>query len=315
MRLLLLTLTLFLGTGATAFCAGINLVQNAEISNSVIRLGDIAGFELDDSIAGPLAAVPVCQAPEPGERLTLRSIDIKRNLVKTGKVPASLSWQGPGSVTVQRRGVEIGPDRVQSIIDDFLTGNRGILPRADVRFIPRGLPLPFFIPVGTLECQVIPSHPGILGSSRFSIIFKVDGTVVKNMSVRGRVEAVGEVIVAARPLRRGTILSAAHLGMAVVDISSEPDAAMDAAQLIGKELQKNVTAGSPLSLGIVESLPIVYRGQKVKIVLSTGNLLITATGLAHSDGRQEDMIRVQNLSSNKMLYCRVAAPGLVEVIL
>ncbi len=33
------------------------------------------------------------------------------------------------------------------------------------------------------------------------------------------------------------------------------------------------------------------------------------------DQKKNQIIRVQNSSSNKLIYCRVAAPGLVEVIL
>ncbi len=44
-------------------------------------------------------------------------------------------------------------------------------------------------------------------------------------------------------------------------------------------------------------------------------MLLTATGLAHSDGKIDDLIRVQNLNSNKVVFGRVAGPGIVEVIL
>jgi flagella basal body P-ring formation protein FlgA len=66
---------------------------------------------------------------------------------------------------------------------------------------------------------------------------------------------------------------------------------------------------------MVENLPVVKRGQQVKIAIKAGALLLTATGLAYNDGKLDQMIKVQNISSSKIILGRVAGPGLVEVML
>jgi flagella basal body P-ring formation protein FlgA len=66
---------------------------------------------------------------------------------------------------------------------------------------------------------------------------------------------------------------------------------------------------------MVKALPVVRSGERVKIIITSGSMILTATGLAYSDGQINQMIRVQNLRSRKIVYCRVAAPGLVEVLL
>jgi flagella basal body P-ring formation protein FlgA len=58
---------------------------------------------------------------------------------------------------------------------------------------------------------------------------------------------------------------------------------------------------------------MVARGQMVKIVLISGALRVTATGIASMNGVKNQVIRVRNISSRKLLYCRVLAPGIVEV--
>lgn len=305
----------FLSLTHPALSADISLMGEVQVKSSIIRLGDIAAFDLEPNVAKALGSVAVGQAPSPGESLTLRSVNIKRNLIKTRKVPQHLSWEGPGTVVIHREGIEIGAERILEIINDFLANNSATLPEANISFTPQTLPLPFVLPLGKMVYEVIPSHPGIIGSSRFSIIFKVDGNVVKNMSVRGQLKILGKVVVAVNTLKKGRLIRPQDITTATVDISRSIEVTSDPADLVGKKLKKSVQAGSPISQKIVETLPVIYRGQKVKIVLSTGSLFLTATGLAHSDGRLEEMIRVQNLSSNKILYCRVAAPGLVEVML
>lgn len=303
------------GLVRTVSGADIKLLPKNTVSSSIIRLGDIAEFEIQSDLTKAAATFQVSQAPPPGEKITLQSIAIKKKIIAQHKLPASLSWEGPATVTIFRRGVKIDSDQLEKIISDYIHDNSDILPEADIRFIPNTLPLPFMVPTGKLSYDVIPSNPGIIDSSRFSIIFKVNNRIAKNMSIRGRVEALGEVIVAAKSLRKGAVVEANDLTASVMQLSKKIDTGLRPSDFIGKKLKRSVRSGSPLYLSSVETLPVIFRGQRVKIVISSGSLFLTATGLAKNDGRLDQMIRVQNLNSNKILYCRVAAPGLVEVIL
>lgn len=128
-------------------------------------------------------------------------------------------------------------------------------------------------------------------------------------------EARANVIAAAIPLKKGTILRARHLKETVMDISELKDPGFSVDEFLGKKIKRSLRAGSPVKISMVESLPVIHRGEKVKIVIESGSMLLTATGLAHSDGKLNDFIRVQNINSNKVVFGRVTGPGVVEVIL
>lgn len=293
----------------------ITFIKSAIVDASEIKLADIVSFDEESELSQALATITVGQAPPAGESYFLRSINIKNYLVSQHHLSDEVFWQGSPVVTVSRRATQIGPDKILALIDEFLLQQRDVLPAADIRFIPRALPLPFKIPAGEFNCEVIPSNPAILGSNRFSLIFRNGNHVLKNMSVRGTLEAISNAVVAAKPIKRGTILSRQHLKKARVDIARTPDSATDYSEFIGLKLKKNMRAGSPLTLQQVEVLPVVHRGEKVKIVINSGSMLLTATGLAHSDGKKDQIIRVQNIHSRKVLFCRVTAPGMVEVMM
>lgn len=306
---------LALGLAQNAGALEINFKPAASVNDSVIRLGDLAAFDEQSEMTRALASLTVGQSPSPGEKTSLGSLSIKNYLVSSQSLPGNIRWTGSPTVAVTRLGLSIGPDRIQAIIAKYIDHNKSNLPEAEIRFIPSSLPLPFTLPTGDLTYEVIPSNPGVINSSRFSIIFRVDNKVVKNMSVRGKVEALASVVIAGQALRKGCILGPEHLSQTVLDISSINDPELDQTQLLGKRLRRSLRAGSPIQLSMVESLPVVHRGERVKIVITSGPLRITASGLAHSDGIVNQMIQVQNSSSNKMIHCRVAAPGLVEVML
>lgn len=308
-------LTCILGLAQTAAALQITFNARCSVDDSVVKLGDVAVFDEETEMTRALATLPVSQAPSPGEENTLSSVSIKEYLISSQSLSQDIRWNGSPTVTVLRRGIDIGPEAISTIIGDYIAKNADSLPEAEIRFVPDSLPLPFTLPEGDLTHEIIPSNPGILASSRFSIIFRIDGKVVKNISVRGKIEAFTRVVVSSGPLKKGQILEPQDVATAVMDISSMNNPGLEMEDFIGKKLQRSIRAGSPIYSSMVAALPLVHRGERVKIVLNSGPLQITATGLARSDGLEDEMIRVQNISSNKIIYCRVAAPGLVEVML
>lgn len=315
MKKVLLILVLFIAFVQNVNALEITFQPSSSVDESVIRLGDIAGLDEESEMARALASLIVGQAPSPGNTSSLRSQNVKKFLTSSQSLPQGILWSGSPTVTVLRRGITVGPEKVQTIIADYLQNNQDNLPDAEIRFVPSSLPLPFTLPTGDLTHEILPSKPGILGSSRFSIIFRVNDKVVKNMSIRGKVEALAEVVVSVGPLKKKQILRPQHLTTTLMDIGSTNNPVLDLDDLLGKKLKKSLRAGSPVLLSMVETLPVVQRGERVKIVINSGPLHLSATGVARSDGIKDQMIRVQNINSNKIVHCRVTAPGLVEVVL
>ncbi len=289
--------------------------QSAQVDDTLIRLGDVAKCDEQSPLAEALISQPVGQSPAPGETLVLHFQKIKQHLSANRSLPDDIIWSGSPTIQVSRQGVAITADRIQGIITEYLSDTLKNVVKADIRFIPNSLPLPFTVPKGDLTCDVIPSNPKILSSSSFSMIFKVDGKVVKNMSVRGKIEALAQVVVAAEPLKKGLILQPQHLAVAAMDIGEMANPELDSQGLLGLQLTKAVAKGAPVFGSMVETLPVIKRGQKVKMVIEAGSLHLTATGFAHSDGKLDQIIKVQNIESNKMLQGRVSGPGVVEVML
>lgn len=304
--------------GSMAHSAGaleITIKPSSSVDDSVVRLGDIAGFDEQTEMARALATLQVGQSPAPGEKISFSSRSIIEHISAGQSLPTNITWTGSTTATVLRQGITVGPERIQKIIAQFIKKNENNLPEAEIRFVPDSLPLPFTLPTGDLTYEVTPSNPNILGSSRFSLIFRVDNQVVKNMSVRGKIEALARVVVCVGSMKRGDILRPQHLTTAVMDISEIDNPGFELENFIGKKLQRSLRSGSPVLLSMIEALPIVHRGERVKIVINSGLLHLTATGLANSDGILNEMIQVKNTNSNKIVYARVAAPGLVEVML
>ncbi len=129
------------------------------------------------------------------------------------------------------------------------------------------------------------------------------------------VSRTSPVVVAEKSLRKGTILSPSDLTLAVKNLNEVSSPGLDLNSFSGKKLLRNIKAGTVITSPMIATLPLIKRGERVKIVISSGPLHLSATGIARTDGKRDQMIRVQNINSNKIIHCRVAAPGLVEVLL
>ena len=312
----LLTIFSFFALFASSQALEITFNQSGQVDDALIRLGDVAKCDEQSPLAEALITQPVGPAPAPGETLVLRAQNIKQSLLASNHaLPSDITWSGSPTIQVSRQGVAVGSDKILTIIGEFLSSNAKNLPKAEIKFIPNSQPLPFAVPKGFLTYDVITSNPGILNSSSFAIIFKVDGKVVKNMSVRGKIEALAQIVVAAEPLKKGLVLRPQDLALVTMDIGEIANPEIDSHNLLGLQLTKTVAKGAPVCESMVEALPIIKRGQKVKMIIESGALHLTATGFAHSDGKLDQLIKVQNIESNKTLQGRVSGPGVVEVML
>ena len=304
--------------GLATPCHALNIVFRcaAAVSGPSVTLADIAdltnGSEQPDA-ANTLAGLTVATSPDAGEKIILDTQGIIRKLSQGGTTSDNIQWGGAQTVTVSRQGVTITPKIVQSIIDAFLTEHSKELSGVSCSFTPTDPPSAFIVPTGELKWEVTPSNPNIIGSTRFSLIGRIDNQVIKNFSVRGTLKAMAPVVVATTNLRRDDLITEGQIRMESMDISAIRAPCLQKDQVIGKKVLRAIKAGTAIELANVEFPPVVKKGALVKILAHRNGIELTATGIAKTDGKEGQIIKVKNVSSAKEIFCRVTAPGLVEV--
>jgi flagella basal body P-ring formation protein FlgA len=117
-----------------------------------------------------------------------------------------------------------------------------------------------------------------------------------------------------RPMAAGATIAAGDLETIKVRRDrAAPDAATDAAQLIGMTPRRPLQAEEPVRLGDVQRPVLVHRGDLVTLVLETATLRLTTQGKALEDGAINALVRVENTKSNRVIDAAVTGPGLVAV--
>lgn len=285
---------------------------NATVTGSRIVLGDIATIRYGGELTQPLSQLPVASSPAPGKTKELYTPSVINSL-RNRKEVVDVDWQGSPTINVQRLATTISKTQIESILGRFLQENSDRLPKAEIRLTILRSPEEVIVPAGTLSWKVTPSKAAIFGSSSFSIAFNVDGRSAGNCIVRVRLVALGEVAVAATSLRKGEILSPSSIRLEKRDLGDLDEPFTETGDLLGLEAAKTISAGTVLDHDNITAPSIIRRGEMVTIIARRGPMQLTTKGLAKADGHRGQMIKVKNISSNKMIYCRVDRPGVVSV--
>ncbi|NOZ53876.1 MAG: flagellar basal body P-ring formation protein FlgA [Gammaproteobacteria bacterium] len=122
------------------------------------------------------------------------------------------------------------------------------------------------------------------------------------------------VIVSAQPLARGQLISQGDIKIMKLRTSHnnlayyrKPD------NVIGMVLSRNISAGKVITPRLIQMPKLIKRGESVTLLAKTPYLAVRMKGKAMEDGTMGQLIKVRNISSNRVVEGIVAKASIVEV--
>jgi flagella basal body P-ring formation protein FlgA len=141
------------------------------------------------------------------------------------------------------------------------------------------------------------------------------GNLLRTESVRTRIEVLQDVVTAARMLPSGTILVESDIRTVRRWIRRiHPHSLNSIEATSGKRLTIQVASGVEILATMLKEIPLVKKGKMVKIVFDNGPMQIVTVGLSEEDGVAGNIVRVKNITSNKIIYARVLSDSVVGII-
>ncbi|HHH36415.1 MAG TPA: flagellar basal body P-ring formation protein FlgA [Gammaproteobacteria bacterium] len=132
--------------------------------------------------------------------------------------------------------------------------------------------------------------------------------------VPARIKRIQRVLVASRPLIRGSRLQPGDLEYAERDIAGlQAGYFTNDRELAGKILKQAVMAGKVIAPTMLDAPRLVRRGQDVTIMAVSEGFEIRMKGKAMMDGRAGETIKVENLKSRRIVEGEVVAASVVKV--
>jgi flagella basal body P-ring formation protein FlgA len=129
-----------------------------------------------------------------------------------------------------------------------------------------------------------------------------------------RVSDLRPVVVLTRGATRGDLLDASMMELQERDVAQMPFGYIDTLRAgLGLQLRRTVPAGTALTPNDVEAERLVHRGDIVTVLGRAGGLEVRTSGKAMNDGAQGERVRVQNVSSKRIVEGVVSSRGVVEI--
>jgi flagella basal body P-ring formation protein FlgA len=159
--------------------------------------------------------------------------------------------------------------------------------------------------------------PGSLLRPRLAVTvdIDVDGAPAERVPVWFRLKVLAPVLVFSRDLPQHALLGTADVRLARRDLTQIPaDTATDYAKLPGRWLTRSVRAGDPVLDSELVREPLVRRNEHVKVLLTSGAIAISASGVAARSGYRGDTVKVLVDGAKAPCLARVIRPGVVKIV-
>lgn len=284
------------------------LRSNIQTSDKVVRVGDL--FEN----AGKSHAIALYRAPRPGKTGVLNATRLKKRLSRF-----NLEWENSNNLSevVVRRSSQLVPYaevevalknkiaehikdptiaqdmeiKLKEKLDDFYISEQATA-HIDIRHL---------------------TYNARTGSFNALLTVSDKNEAVKPLSISGLAYEVAEVAVLKNPVERNQIITNSDIDIVRLPINQvSAKFAITQEDIAGKKAKKNLRIGRPIRKSDIALPRLVSRGDLVTILYQTGNLTISARGIAMENGVKGGSIRVKNPHSKRMMDAVVTGPGIVR---
>ena len=159
-----------------------------------------------------------------------------------------------------------------------------------------------------------PGREDFIGDMVFLVRIFKGANFFRTETVRTRIEVLHDIVIATRTLTSGTVLKDSDIKTVrkwVHRIQPQTLASPDRA--VGKRMTVHAWPGMEITVNMLKDVPLVQRGKVVKIIFDSGPMRIVTVGMPEEDGMAGSIIRVRNVTSNKIIYARVLGDSLVGI--
>lgn len=316
----------------------VRLRAQAEVTEAVVRLRDLAEcFPAEAALAHRVGATELFPAPAPGQRRYVTALEIEEILLRRGVPLRQVQMSGANQVEIRRRKLSSNPEAMAPAAPLFRgeAASRAahrrqaesMAQQAILAYLQEKVPKETGWEVrltGKEQLQQILNEqmhlvevrggkPPWTGSQWFELILKTPQGL-RSVVVQAEVSVSTPVVVAARPIPKGTLLQPEDLALEPLAPDENPEGYFQQIQqLVGKEALRGLPAGRPIPEDAVQAPVLVRRGQIVTVYARAPGVRVRTQARAKQDGSLGDLVGVESLADRKTYFARVCGLQEVEV--
>jgi flagella basal body P-ring formation protein FlgA len=229
-----------------------------------------------------------------------------------GILAALLTWQAlcvPSNAHAAHSLEDINAT-VRQFIDESLPARPGMRREVEIN------PLDPRLRLADCDKPLQAFSPGSQRSSgSLTVGVRCKGSSPWKIYVSARVKVFRPVVIANRPLPKGSPINLADVELQERDVTRLTDGFFtDPHALAGMLAKRPLSSGEILTPSNLQAPTLVNKGDKVRIVARPGAFEVIMMGEAMRDGGRGDRIPVRNLSSGRVIEAIISGAGEVEIV-
>ena len=295
----------------SAYGAEVDLKGNSTVSGEKVTLGEIAEIKGTSLEVELLSGIKITDAPPACREKTITKESVANAIVaylkENGVSVKRIELKGAPRIKVVSNCLIIDRNHLEKLVKDFFRRN---YPQYEVLSVPN---IRVKLPYRKFKEHLSLDYLG-RRSARFVYEIEVNGKTVKKFWLPVRVERKVKVVVAVKPIPKGTRISADEVSLKEVVESRARGGTDNLLSIVGATARRSFLPGEVITgRGIVPNFA-VRRNQPVKVIYKSGAIRVELLGIAQQDGVVGNIIKVKNPSTGKVLLCRVVGSGVVEFV-
>ncbi len=270
------------------------------VSKNYIYLNDIADISGEPSLVQELGEMNLGLSPRVGKKKEFTGERLSSILRSNKQIREIYEIIAPARIIIKKASHEISEDEVRQIFYECILNKN---PDGDIDVKNLKIRGGLIYPDGDIEL-VISNDDKVKPYGRTSLYIDVyvDTIKVGRISVSAWVDRYQDVVCALKNLSRGDIVTQSDVGRQKLNLARiSGNFVSEISQAVGKKVKNSIKKGNPLKVKQIGPVPIVNKGDMVKLVADNGKLRIVTMGIAKYDGIKGDQVKVMNLRSKKII--------------
>ena len=290
----------------------VTIPEQVTVSGVAFTLADIATITGDDDAKiQTLGKCRMGSSPAPGNSMTLTPDLITMRLSGSHISLSDIAWQIPATIRITTASQTISgialTERAVAAAKQRLSGS-------DSEITASAIP-DVVLPAGIVDYTVdFPSGLHFSVPTTAFIATSVNNQPYKQIVVKLNVTIFKNIVVTTGDLQPGEVITDMNLALERRNVGRFSSYYTDKNKVIGLIVKHDfLPSGTMLNESLLSILQVIKRGNLVSIVAHNGDIEVVTTGLALQNGGVDQIIRVQNLQSKRMLSAKVIDAATVEV--
>ncbi|MCL2183347.1 MAG: flagellar basal body P-ring formation chaperone FlgA [Chitinispirillia bacterium] len=289
-------------------------VDSVMVNDTLIRIGDIAKVECADAaLAGQVRAMAAGEAAPAGFSRYINSEDLLMYNVRPHLKGISITGGNTKRVKVTSDYREKTVGQFEDVIRSYVESRIGWA-KGEWELSITNPQLSWKSGAGDVEVEVTGLENQYLKGNTGLTLIARQGSRTSRIPVMCRISVKANVLTATRAIERGEEFNSDNSKAQVIDITNFAYAPLRSLPEAGtKAAARAVQAGNILHDKMLRAIPVVARGDQVRIHFIGERINVSVLGVARDNGGSGDRIWVENLQTRKLIRAAVSGKGSVVV--